>query len=200
MKKLFIFAAILLWVGCSNSGNVKSNGNNGGADTSAVANNDTLAQQDATGATAEKGVTEAINGIYAEVFGWYKKAEKDVTLLNKAPNFEARFMSASYNALLVKVKKVDAPLEADGEVGFFDSDHWVCGQDFGDLRAEVKTVTVSGDKANATVAVSNLGTENTVGLELVKENGQWKIDDMRIGGSSERASMKRYVDSKGQSK
>lgn len=196
MKKLYILAAILLVVSCSNSGHVKRNADNAGADTSAVADTDSLAARDASGETTEKAVTAAVNDIYAEVFFWYKKAEKDVSLLDKAPDFEARYMSAAYNVLYAKVKKADAAAAAKGMVGFFDSSHWVCGQDWGDLRAEVKSVSASNGVASVKVTVWNLGNENNVLLKLVNENGAWKIDDMSIGGTSEREAMQRYVGSK----
>lgn len=192
----FLMTSLVVVVGCSNpSGNKTSQEHE-----SALADSTHSVlpiSQNKLGKSEIEEAIKSLQAIYAQVFAWYTKAEKDISLLSKRPDFEARYMSTSYNSILKRVRKIDDKLAADGYLGFFESDHWVCGQDFQDIAAKVNEGVMKGGRYCATVSVINLGESHEVGVEMVKENGKWLIDDMLFSGVSEKNSMQRYLASGG---
>ncbi len=187
---LYALAAVLAFTGCG----IRNNGTNGlDAGTAAKAAELSLSAAEAD-ATTDAGAAKALKGIYADVFKWYAKAEKDLSITGKMPDFNALYMSADYLNVLHEVEEIDKDCEAEGMIGFFDYDHWVCGQDFRNLSMNI--ITMSGTnpgKCHAEVDITNLGVKNRVGIDLVMENGKWKIDDFYTDGTSEKARMKEYV-------
>jgi hypothetical protein len=66
--------------------------------------------------------------------------------------------------------------ETMGREGFFDSDYWIMGQDWGKISISDVKVDVKDDQhANATFNLHNLNTVTKVTLELVFERGEWFI-------------------------
>ncbi len=145
----------------------------------------------------DAGAKQALKAIYSDVFSWYAKAEKDISILNKMPDFNAKYMSANYRNVLRQVTAKDKDCEEEGMVGFFDYDHWVCGQDFQNLSMDILNMSQpNADTRRFEVDITNLGLKKRIGIDLVYENGQWKIDDFRTDGSSEKVRMQEYVDEK----
>ncbi len=157
------------------------------ADSAVIAESDTGEQ-----ATDEaQSVRERVESIYADVFGWYAKD----TLNSASPDFESRYMSSGYNVTYAKVDSIDT--KNVGMVGLFDYNHWVCGQDWGDLSMKVMNVEKTGNKSyKAEIEVHNLGTTTHVNLTMVEENGQWLIDDIQQEGiqESEKTRMTKYIE------
>ncbi len=178
----------------------------GGAGVNGSANSDATARaSEAAGCVTLENTDslceaagDSLSGIYKVVFAWYTRAENDGDLLhNSTPDFEKLYMSADYNAVYRRVCAADSVDAEHGVVGFFDYDHWVCGQDFQGLSAEVRNVSPCGDgKLFAKVAVTNCGTVTLVGVSLVREGGRWKIDDFLTEGKSEKARMSQYLKEK----
>lgn len=152
-------------------------------------------------ATAEADVQEAekqLRAAYTEVFAWYNRAEKDASLLQNEPDFDARYLSVSYLALKRQVEKTDSATVADGMIGFFDSNHWVCGQDMADLSFTIEEVKATdGGTCCAVVCVNNCNVQTRLHLPLVCEKGVWKIDDFVTDGASEKQRMTQYVKEQG---
>ena len=192
----FLMASLVVAVGCSNPSGSKTSQERENAIADSTHSVSSTSQNEQEKSEIEEA-TKSLQTIYEQVFAWYMKAEKDISLLSKTPDFEARYMSSSYNDILKKVRKLDDKLAADGYVGFFESDHWVCGQDFQDIKAKVKEGVMKGDRYCTTVSVKNLGESHEVAVEMVKENGKWLIDDMLFSGVSEKNSMQRYLASGG---
>ena len=148
-------------------------------------------------------VCQSVDSIYSQVFDWYSKAEKDLSLLQESPDFEALYTSSDYNKLFREVKAIDDSIPAGEAVGFFDYDHWVCGQDFQDLSMTIVSCTKeAADRYSVVITVRNCGTDSFVRLAMVQEEGHWLIDDFcRIPDAtttpdtslSEKARMKDYV-------
>ncbi len=133
------------------------------------------------GQDASSEVYAAVDGIYAEVIGSYDKGQKE--------NYEEKFCSKEYYEIYRQTLKADERLSEQGYIGFFDHDHWIKAQDWGELSYEIKDVRIiSQDKAQAKVVIKNLGHKKEYGIGLVKENGKWKIDDL---GDKER--MREYL-------
>ncbi len=183
-KVFLLILPAALFLGCSQ-----------GAKQSAAVEQDTtaVASQPSTG---EAQTAEAqLRAVYTDVFAWYGRAEKDISLIAKKPDFDARYLSASYLALKKQVEKIDSADVADGMIGFFDSDHWICGQDFSNLAFTIKSVKPAGEgKCRAKVEIKNCGASIALEHPLVCERGTWKIDDFITNGSSEKESMKEYVE------
>ena len=149
-----------------------------------------------------RAVCERVAFIYCNVFDWYDNAEKNPSLLQGNPDFESLYTSADYNKLFCKVKEIDERKSVDGFVGFFDYDHWVCGQDFQNLSMRI--ISCKKEKTyryKVTVMVCNCGTNILVELDMVFEKGQWMIDDFcRMPNNadskkvlSEKTRMRRYL-------
>jgi hypothetical protein len=172
MKLLYALLLVLALTGC---GNRTKSAQPASTDTTAMA-------------------TTALTSIYSDVFGWYTKAESDPSLTDNDPNFEDRYMSANYKKVLRQVEEKDKKLTAEGFVGFFDYDHWVCGQDYQHPSMRIVSMKVTAlARCHAEVDISNLGTKTRVGIDLVLENGDWKIDDFHTNGTSELARMNEYL-------
>jgi squalene cyclase len=136
----------------------------------------------------------ALKGIYDDVFSWYNEDAKGKGTTDSVPDFDALYMSRDYKAVLQKVAEKDRKMEKEGFVGFFDYDHWVCGQDYGNLSMRIISVSEErSGKCRAEVEISNLGTKTRLGVVLVKENGDWKIDDFIDEGTSEKNRMRDYA-------
>lgn len=184
-KELLIIASAIALAGCGQQAG-KSNQTADSAKVEAT---------DSTAAAAADPATQ-LKAIYADVFGWYTKAENDISLLDKMPDFEAKYMSTDYNNLLAQVKEADKPLEAKGEIGYFDHDPWVCGQDFQGLAFDVVSTSQTDDShCTVTADVTNCGTKTRLDIVLVKEGNDWKIDDFVNDKQSEKAQMKQYLES-----
>ncbi len=129
-----------------------------------------------------KEVRAALDAVYSEVSRGYNagKEEKD---------YEKRFCSKEYNEIYAQTLKKDSSLAEQGYIGFFDADHWLNAQDWGNVSYSIKGVELtSQDRARAKVVIKNLGQMREVEIGLVKEEGKWKIDDL---GDKER--MREYL-------
>lgn len=189
MRKTFVIvAAVLSLCACGRQGKTGADG----CGTAANADSAAIVLEEAAADECEAG--DSLRAMYADVFAWYAKAEKDISLLSRKPDFEARYMSSSYNALYRRVLSADGAAADGGEIGFFDSDHWICGQDFQNLSATVAKVSrLAAGKCAAEVVVTNCGQRDTIGVDLVKEGAAWKIDDFRTAGGSEKTRMREYL-------
>ena len=184
MKKIIALAALTLLVGCSSSGNKQCHQNIN------ATQNECAAREDSVG----KAVKSRLEAIYTDVFGWYTEAESNNDIEGQKPNFDDKYMSDGYRSLIHKVEKHDEAILAQGEIGFFDSDHWVCGQDYGNLSMKVRSGKLTGkDRYEARVDIHNLGNVEKITIILVYEHGQWMIDDLLVSGQSERKSMTEYL-------
>ncbi len=191
-----LVASLIVIVGCSSHFGNKTSQERENALVDSTHSVSSTSQNELEKSEIEEA-TKSLKTIYAQVFAWYTKAEKDISLLSKNPNFEARYMSSSYNGIFKKVRKMDEKLATDGYLGFFESDHWVCGQDFQNVKAKVNEGVMKGDRYCTNVSVINLGETHEVGVKMVKENGKWLIDDMVFSGVSEKNSMQLYLASGG---
>lgn len=169
MKKVFLSLALLLVVALYSNGCKSPSGN---INQPAVAVSDNSTQQDE--------LISRVNDIYSTVFDWY--ADWTNKWLNDEPisedfyiNFDSIYCSQDWNSVKKKVLEYDATLD---EVGFFEADYWVMGQDFQDLSiSDVEVINIQGNKAQVEFNHHNFGSVTRVRLDMVKEDGEWKIDD-----------------------
>lgn len=182
MKKIFAMAVSMFLLSC----------------TAHVSQEKSLSQDE-----EEKEVCASVDSIYSRVFAWYGKAEKDLSLLQESPDFESLYTSSDYSKLFSEVRAVDDRIPAGEAVGFFDYDHWVCGQDFQGLSMKIVSCRkAEAGKYNVVVTVRNCGTDSFVRLDMVQEKSRWVIDDFCLmpdtvtvpdAALSEKARMRSYI-------
>jgi hypothetical protein len=115
----------------------------------------------------------SIVAIYDKVFGWYLKHVDDYC----ENDFDSpELLSASFWELYQKVLQHDSELQ---EVGFFDGDHWIQGQDWGaDLSMRLVSTEVADSlTVRCHIVIQNCGTQTPLTVVMVKEHGRWLIDD-----------------------
>lgn len=85
------------------------------------------------------------------------------------------YCSSEWKDLKSRISQLD---EKNGEIGFFDSDYWIQGQDYGDVSiSDLAVESLSTDRASILFTLHNLGYCRPMRIELVLEDGQWLIDD-----------------------
>lgn len=141
-----------------------------------------------------------VENIYKEVCGAYNKANQmdfseGMAMLGKK-DFDKQFCSKAWHKAVEQVNEKDSQ-NAD-EMGFFDFDYWVQGQDFNQLSAtDVRVVSIDGDKAVVALNLHNCGEVTPLRLRMVYERGDWFIDDfiVKVDGRDDslRADMDRYI-------
>ncbi len=142
-------------------------------------------------------LTQRVENIYKDVAEVYNKCneggEMSLESLNNA-NFEEKYCSQAWNAMLAKISAIDSALPED-EIGFFDADYWIDGQDFSNVSAsDVKVVKIEGEKATVTFNLHNCGSMSAITLTMVFERDDWFIDDFHNGFFSWMQGMREYVD------
>ena len=86
--------------------------------------------------STEEEVAEAVCSIYDHIFECYGAGNDSLDVFNR------RYLTADYNKMIDSVRVFDS-LHCPGEVGFFDYDHWIMGQDFDKPGYTLDTVFVS---------------------------------------------------------
>lgn len=90
-----------------------------------------------------------------------------------------KYTSEGMKKFLEQVNEVR--LNSDIDILGWDCDPWIFAQDFSNPKAEVVNVNAESDsKAWADVSIDDFGSKRTIRLELIKEKGQWKVNDFRI--------------------
>jgi stress response protein SCP2 len=92
---------------------------------------------------------------------------------------------------------VDSLNQLNGSIDILDVDHWIMGQDWGELSvSDIKVFLLKGDSAAVEFQLHNLGNMINVVLDMVHEDGEWKIDNFTdiTNGMDWKATMKRYLE------
>ena len=163
-------AAFLVLGACSSRGAVvksDSEGGHDGLDTAAV--------------------VERVQEIYGAVFKVYNEADSlrnldiDSMMANdvyeRRADFEANYCSSEWNTLMKKVNEIDS-LYHQNEMGFWDFDYWIMGQDWHNLSvSDVKVVERIGPWATVELKLHNFDNVTPLSLTMKLEDGTWRIDD-----------------------
>ena len=110
---------------------------------------------------------------------------------NKLKNLAPLYCSKDWNAMLAAIA------EADKDMGFFEADYWVMGQDYQDISADnIKVEQQSEQEATVMLDLHNCGNVTQVRLSLVLEDGQWMIDNFEdvSNGLNWKQAMKEYLE------
>jgi len=177
MKKLtFIMIAMtaITFVACGN----KTTGNNDNGDE------DSVFMLDGPGSVYEP--TEEEVGQYAletvqEVYEAVGQAYSSEDWQTQSNELDKKFCSKDWNATVKSVIEKDN--QTPEEMGFFDADYWVMGQDFSkkiyatDLNLEKLLMNDTTWEAAVTLKLHNF-SEIPVRVNLIYEGGEWKVDDL----------------------
>lgn len=164
----------ITFVACGN----KTTGNNDNGDE------DSVFMLDGPGSVYEP--TEEEVGQYAletvqEVYEAVGQAYSSEDWQTQSNELDKKFCSKDWNAT------VKSAIEKDNqnpeEMGFFDADYWVMGQDFSkkiyatDLNLEKLLMDDTPWEAAVTLKLHNF-SEIPVRVNLIYEGGEWKVDDL----------------------
>ena len=177
MKKLtFIMIAMtaITFVACGN----KTTGNNDNGDE------DSVFMLDGPGSVYEP--TEEEVGQYAletvqEVYEAVGQAYSSEDWQTQSNELDKKYCSKDWNATVKAVIEKDN--QTPDEMGFFDADYWVMGQDFSkkiyatDLNLEKLLMDDTPWEAAVTLKLHNF-SEIPVRVNLIYEGGEWKVDDL----------------------
>lgn len=167
-KSILVILVALLMAGC-------------GAKSSDTSSQTTESQESkpSTSAVTPKSdgnVLHRVEQIYKDVAAEYAKYDEDFESMDD-DGLDDRFCSDEWKGLVAKVVDFDSTNNPD-EIGFFDADYWVMGQDSQDLSAsDFNLVEEKGDKAIVEFNLHNCGSITKVRLEMVRERGDWFIDN-----------------------
>ena len=158
----------------------------------------TVEQEPATGEVTQRFVSpeevvKRVTAIYDEVLRVYPD-NHELALSNDS--LPILFCSQSWNLVTEMVNEMDGLLPG-GELGFFESDYWIQGQDWDKLSvSDVKANIVDGDHAEATFALTNAGKTKQMRLAMVYERDNWMIDNFinETDSVDWRKSMERYME------
>ncbi len=150
-----------------------------------------------------EAVKQRVEEIYGEVFKEYNREDSLRNLDQlEGPGAYARrgefcknYCSQEWNGLVSQIADIDSIYHSD-ELGFWEADYWIMGQDWYQLSiSDVEVLSVTPAQAAVEFKLHNLGNANPVIVLLVKENGVWKIDDFKDMGSNLdwKHSMQEYV-------
>lgn len=140
---------------------------------------------------------QRINDIYAETFKQYDGA--DLAVADAAAAADSLFCSRDWKYWTARVEQADSALNAEGTIGFFEADYWIMGQDWQDLSvSDVRVVSMTDSTALAEFNLHNCGNVTAVRLEMVLEDGDWKIDNFIdvTNGMDWKAGIKEYLNEK----
>ncbi len=123
--------------------------------------------------TAVWEVQNRVEEIYNFICKQYNDAKANVPDRSK---FQ-KFCSSAWNAQAAAVDRIDA--KHVGEIGLWDYDYWIQGQDWDSVSYKnVKVMDiVDGRTAHVELILHNM-QDNLIGLTLIKERGKWFIDDL----------------------
>ena len=150
-----------------------------------------------------EAVQQRVQEIYSDVFKEYNLEDslRNLDMLDgpgasaRRGDFNRNYCSREWNDLSRQIREIDSLYHAD-ELGFWEADYWIMGQDWHQLSiSDIEVLNVSPTQADVKFMLHNLGEAKPVALILVKEDGIWKIDnfkDLNVDMDWKRA-MKEYV-------
>lgn len=100
-------------------------------------------------------------------------------------NLDSLYCTKNWNRLVAAVIDKDSRSEED-EVGFFEFDYWIMGQDWQRVHYDgIQVKDFQKDRATVTLNLYNFDNKHRVELAMCYEDGQWRIDDIQDIGIDE---------------
>ena len=132
-------------------------------------------------------VRQRVQEIYSEVFKEYNLEDslrnldqlEGLGAYARRGEFCRNYCSQEWNRLVSQIDEIDS-LYHVGELGFWEADYWIMGQDWHQLSiSDVEVLSVTPSQATVKFNLHNLDNVKPIVLLLVKENDTWKIDDFQ---------------------
>lgn len=132
-----------------------------------------------------QAVADRVQEIYGEVFKEYNLEDslrnqdqlEGLGAYGHRDEFNRNFCSREWNRLSQQIHEIDSLYHSD-ELGFWDADYWIMGQDWHNLSiSDVEVLAVTPTEAAVQLQLHNFDSAKPVALRLVLEDGVWKIDD-----------------------
>lgn len=171
-----LLLALLLLTSCN--GNKTFNGKDGESEDSVFMLDGPGSVYEPTEAELGEYALETIQEVYAAVAEAYKSADWQ----ENSAKLDKKYCSKDWNATVEAVEEKDAHRE--GEIGFFDADYWVMGQDFDEQNLHASNFVlkkVTKDlfpwRASVSLTLHNF-SDIPVNVDLVYEDGYWKVDNL----------------------
>ena len=132
-------------------------------------------------------VQNRVRDIYKSVFKVYNEEDSlrnlDIQMENgvfeNLGQFNKDFCSKEWNRLLAKINEIDS-LNHNGELGFWEFDYWIMGQDWHNLSiSDIEVLNVAQNEATVQLKLHNFDSAVNLALQWVKEDGSWKIDNFQ---------------------
>lgn len=106
------------------------------------------------------------------------------------------YCSSDWNKTVQAINEFDAKnLE---NIGFFDFDYWIMAQDYDNISiSDIVVIDLNNAAPFVMFNLHNLGSELLMKLDIVKENGDWKIDNFNSLGAETldlKSEMVKYLD------
>ena len=191
MMKKYIFLLVVAFAMCGCHGQAV---NNDKVTADAVVNQE--ADADA--------VAKRVQEIYQAVFKEYNLEDslRNLDQLEGLGAYEHRgefnrnYCSHEWNRLSRLINEIDSLYHSD-EMGFWDADYWIMGQDWHNLSiSDVEVLSVTPTEASVQFQLHNFDSSKPIGLHMVLEDGMWKIDNfLDLENDVDwKKSMKEYVD------
>lgn len=117
-----------------------------------------------------------------QVYDQYRRTQDADS--GKQPDFRIVVKRAS-KSLAALFKKDDDCMERSGGVCALDWDFVIDGQDYRLSNIKVGAAVVAGDKVTVTVSFKNMTTPCVNVYVFVREDGQWKVDDIETKSGAE---------------
>ena len=170
-KVMMMLAMALMIIGCGKNGKT-TDGTEDGQGSSGTTKNAAVSDADRQ---SDEYIVSRVQSIYDDIFAEYNKANEDESTPTSSP--DEKYCSDDWNKALQAVSDYDQQNHPD-DIGFFEADYWVMGQDFGDLSvSDSQVVEHDGNKAKVQFDLHNDGEVIPVRLDLQFERGDWFIDD-----------------------
>lgn len=139
-------------------------------------------QQATDDAATRKAIADRVTDIYTAICKAYPDdhgfGEDGEFTEFTFQNFDSLYCTKGWNQLLADIQEIDSRNPDD--IGFFDFDYWIMGQDWGNLHFDnVDVKEVMGDTATVTLNWYNFGNCEQLELTLLREDGEWRIDNLQ---------------------
>ena len=172
-----------------------------GMDTTATEQVDTAAQRLEAERLAKieeetKEIEKSVTHIYQQVDVAYRSSP-----VGKSIDLDALYCTADWLQTMEAVRAKDA--QKQDEIGFFDADYWVMGQDVaGSITVSdiaVDSLDIDEGKAQVFLNLHNGPGNEPLRLNMLYEKDQWRIDEfttLEPDTFSWKANMKEYLKKK----
>ena len=136
---------------------------------------------------SKEDVLNRVQEIYDAVFKEYNREDSlrnldqmvDDAAYEHLEDFNRAYCSREWNQLCEQINEIDSMYHA-GELGFWEADYWIMGQDWHNLSiSDAKVLSMKDTEATVEFMLHNFDNAKPVTVQLVNEDGVWKIDNFK---------------------